>query len=379
MSEDNSISIEGDKRGEGEEELNCDKCGKDIRAKEKYTSKCLYYEYRDEDDDGYFVNVINSAYDEIYCLKCSRHKREFKEIIGEKTGLDGKKTCSSEDKNLGETKKTKLPELLTIKTPKKSFKDIVLPEETIISLKAALMQAKHEKKFMHEWGMKKMFDYGLGTTLNFHGPPGTGKTLAAEIIAKEAGKKFLKVNYSEMISMWCGRTEKNISEAFRKAKEMNAVLFFDEADSIASNRVAVNNATDAYKNSETNVLLQELENFEGTVIFATNMQLTVDPAFERRLSMHVFFGAPDFESRKKLFKLLVPKKMPVAKNVSFDKICRHGLTGGDIKNIIINAGRFALLENKNEISRQNFEKALNQVLSIKNNGLAEENAVGYVG
>jgi len=372
MSEKDSISVEGDRRGEGEEDLNCDKCGKEIKTKEKYASKCLYYEYRDEDDEGYFVNVINSAYDEIYCLKCSRHRREFKEIVDRKAGL-------GEDKSQDKTKKIKVPELLIMKTPAKSFRDIILPEETIFSLKAALTQAKNEKKFMHEWGMKKMFDYGLGTTLNFYGPPGTGKTLAAEIIAKEAGKKFLKVNYSEMISMWIGKTEKNISEAFRQAKENNAVLFFDEADSIASNRVAVNNASDAYKNSETNVLLQELENFEGTVIFATNMQMNVDPAFERRLSMHVFFGAPDFESRKRLFRLLVPKKMPVAKNVFFDKICEPEITGGDIKNIIINAGRYALLENKDEVTQQNFEKALKQVLAIKNNDLAEEETFGYVG
>ena len=52
------------------------------------------------------------------------------------------------------------------------------------------------------------------------------------------GMKLLVVDYAEAESMWIGETPKNIVAAFRAAVEQNAVLFFDEADAIATRRSA---------------------------------------------------------------------------------------------------------------------------------------------
>ena len=73
--------------------------------------------------------------------------------------------------------------------------------------------------------------------LNFYGPPGTGKTRAALGVALQLGKPLYQVDYSAVISKYLGDTAKHIAAAFRQAKEQNAVLFFDEADSLLSRRV----------------------------------------------------------------------------------------------------------------------------------------------
>ena len=54
--------------------------------------------------------------------------------------------------------------------------------------------------------------------------------------AVRVGAQLLVVNYAEVESMWVGETPKNVAAVFRMAVEQNAVLFFDEADAIATRR-----------------------------------------------------------------------------------------------------------------------------------------------
>ena len=104
---------------------------------------------------------------------------------------------------------------------------------------------------------------------------------------------MLKVRYTEVESMWLGETPKNVAAVFRTAREENAVLFFDEADAIASRRsTSVEEGVQREMNTVVNVLLQELERFNGVVIFATNVASNFDPAFERRIRTHVLFEMP---------------------------------------------------------------------------------------
>ena len=110
--------------------------------------------------------------------------------------------------------------------------------------------------------------------------------------------KLLVVDYAEAESMWVGETPKNIAAIFGAAADQNAVLFFDEADAIATRRSS--GATlphDREMNLTVNVLLRELEAFNGIVIFATNLAANFDPAFERRIRTHVLFEMPGVEER----------------------------------------------------------------------------------
>src|SRR6185503_8795532 len=188
---------------------------------------------------------------------------------------------------------------------------------------------------------------GLGLAFNFAGPPGTGKTICAEAIATALGRNLLSVRYAEMESMWAGETPKNVAAVFRMATEENAVLFFDEADAIASRRTT--GAAQAYQresNTVVNVLLKELEAFNGVVIFATNLAVNFDPAFERRIRTHVRFEMPGVDEREKIWRVqLHPLKTPLAPDVNFRVLAeRYEVSGGDIKNAVLKAATMAAAE-----------------------------------
>src|SRR5512138_1672050 len=222
--------------------------------------------------------------------------------------------------------------------PERTFADVILPPATRRTLDDALAQVRNHTLIFGRWGLGERHATGLGLAFNFAGPPGTGKTICAEAIAHSLGMKLLVVDYAELESMWVGETPKNVVGAFRAAVEQNAVLFFDEADGIAGRRsVGANLPHQREGNLTVNVLLRELESFNGIVIFATNLAANFDPAFERRIRTHVRFEMPGVEERERIWKVQIhPGKTPLANDVNFrDLAQRFALSGGDIKNAVL--------------------------------------------
>ncbi|HEV8658099.1 MAG TPA: ATP-binding protein [Thermoanaerobaculia bacterium] len=258
-------------------------------------------------------------------------------------------------------------------TPQRTFADVILPPATRRSLEEALAQVRNHSLIFTRWGLGERHSSGLGLAFNFAGPPGTGKTICAEAIAHSLGMKLLVVDYAEVESMWAGETPKNIVAAFRSAADQRAVLFFDEADSIAGRRstAAVNLPYQREANITVNVLLRELEAFNGVVIFATNLAANFDPAFERRIRAHVRFEMPGVEEREQIWRVQIhPNKTPLAPDVDFRQLAeRFPVSGGDIKNAVIKAASSAAAEAGQERSKQihqtHFERAMADVIAAK--------------
>ncbi len=257
-------------------------------------------------------------------------------------------------------------------TPERTLADVVLPPQTRRTLEHALAQVRNHNLIFGRWGLGERHMAGRGLAFNFAGPPGTGKTICAEAIAHELGMKLLVVDYAQAESMWFGETPKNIVAAFRGAMEQNAVLFFDEADAIATRRsVGAILPHDRESNLTINVLLRELEAFNGIVIFATNLAANFDPAFERRIRTHVLFEMPGMEERARIWELQIhPKKTPLGPDVDFRRLAeRYQVSGGDIKNAVIKAAAAAAAEPGPDlgkrICRRHFESATENVLSAK--------------
>ena len=219
--------------------------------------------------------------------------------------------------------------------------------QTRRTLEQALAQVRHHHLIFDRWGLGDRHTSGRGLAFNFAGQPGTGKTICAEAIAHELGLKLLVVNYAEAESMWFGETPKNIVAIFRAAAEQNAVLLFDEADAIAMRRSSgAGLPHERESNLTVNVLLRELEAFNGIVIFATNLAANFDPAFERRIRAHVLFEIPGPEERARIWELHIhPKKTPLASDVDFRRLAeRYTVSGGDIKNAVLKAATLAAAE-----------------------------------
>jgi SpoVK/Ycf46/Vps4 family AAA+-type ATPase len=256
--------------------------------------------------------------------------------------------------------------------PERTLSEVVLPPQTRRTLDQALAEVRNHTLIFSRWGLGERHTSGRGLAFNFAGPPGTGKTICAEAIAHALGKKLLVVDYAEAESMWLGETPKNIVAAFRAASEQNAVLFFDEADAIATRRsTGAGSAPDRERNLTVNVLLRELETFNGIVIFATNLAANFDRGFERRIRTHVLFEIPGAEERARIWRLQIhPTKTPLGPDVDFKQLAeRYIATGGDIKNAVIKAAAAAAAESGPDLGKQigqhHFESAIQEVLAAK--------------
>lgn len=180
----------------------------------------------------------------------------------------------------------------------------------------------------------------VGLTALFSGSPGTGKTLAARVIAQAAGLELLSVDLSTVVDKYIGETEKKLEALFTDAERSNAVLFFDEADSLFGSRSEVKDARDRYANQEIAYLLQRMEHFDGITVLATNLRGNLDPAFARRLQFIITFPDPDEPTRRRLWEhhlACLPRIDAVDPVDSAGLAKALDLAGGDIRNIVLSA------------------------------------------
>jgi SpoVK/Ycf46/Vps4 family AAA+-type ATPase len=256
--------------------------------------------------------------------------------------------------------------------PRRTFDDVILPPATRRALDQALVHVTSHDLIFTRWGLGDRHPTGLALAFNFAGPPGTGKTICAEAIAHALGRRLLVVRYAEVESMWMGETPKNVAALFRLARDEQAVLLFDEADAIATRRsAAVDHGVIRESNTVVNVLLRELESFNGVVIFATNLAANFDPAFERRIRMHVLFEMPGVVEREQIWRVQVhPTLTPIGDDVDFRALAeRYEASGGDIRNAVLKAAMAAASEPGRDaaktIRQHHFEEGIRDVLAAR--------------
>lgn len=231
--------------------------------------------------------------------------------------------------------------------PRYEWTDLVLPETPITMLKEMVSMCQTRTMVLDTWGLGKKLASGTGISALFSGPPGTGKTLAAQIMANQLGIDLYRIDLSTIVSKYVGETEKNLERIFKEASESNAILFFDEADTIFGKRSEVKDAQDRYANIEVGYLLQKMESYNGVAILATNLRANLDDAFTRRLHFIVNFPFPDEEHRHRIWQVLLPPSMPIEKNIDLKKMAsRFKLAGGNIRNIIVSAAYFAAADGR---------------------------------
>ena len=256
--------------------------------------------------------------------------------------------------------------------PRRTFDDVVLPPATRRALDQALAQVTSHDLIFNRWGLGQRHPTGVALAFNFAGPSGTGKTICAEAIANALGRRLMVVRYAELESMWMGETPKNVAAVFRLARQERAVLFFDEADAIASRRsTSVDHGFQRETNTVVNVLLQELESFNGVVIFATNLAANFDPAFERRIRTHVLFEMPGVDEREQIWRVQMhPTLTPLADDVSFRELAeKYEAAGGDIRNAVLKAALAAASEPLRDthklIHQRHLDEGMRDVIAAK--------------
>jgi SpoVK/Ycf46/Vps4 family AAA+-type ATPase len=265
-----------------------------------------------------------------------------------------------------EEKKESVEETFIPEEPKFSLEEIILPEEVKAQILDVATYAENAHRVFELWGFKRTHKFSRRIGVNLYGAPGTGKTMAAHAIAKELGKKILIVNYADIESKFVGETPKNIHKAFEAAKKSDSILFFDEADAILSKRVTnMTQAVDVSVNQTRSVMLMLMNEYQDFIIFATNFIENFDPAFMRRISIHIKFTLPDEDCRKKLWRMYTPPEVP--NNLDFDELAKKfdSISGSDISNAMLNAAFKAARLKVDELDKNLVFEAVENILAGK--------------
>ena len=289
--------------------------------------------------------------------------------LGKSKAAPTTETKNSDASVKSDTDKKEVDKVFVPEEPKYNFDDIILPPSVLDNIMDAAEYANNSKTVFETWGFNKTHRYSKRIGINLYGPPGTGKTMAAHAIAKHLGRKILVVNYADIESKYVGETPKNIRKAFESAKATNSIIFFDEADAILSKRVTnMTQAVDVSVNQTRSVMLMLMNEYQDFIIFATNFIENFDPAFMRRISVHVKFELPDLECRKRIWANYIPPELP--NNIDIEEISQkfEGISGSDISNAMLNAAFKAARQKADSLNKELvFEAVENIIASNKAN------------
>ena len=165
-------------------------------------------------------------------------------------------------------------------------------------------------EYEHRTELEK-YNLPVANKLFLYGKTGCGKTMTAKALANRLNKKIFIVNLSSIVSSKLGETAKNLASLFQSVKHKQAVLFFDEFDSLGSIRDYDNNDTSEMKRV-VNTILQLMDDFpkDAVLIGATNQIQLIDEAILRRFDLKLEFANPSNEVLEGFYKELLKDYPP---------------------------------------------------------------------
>lgn len=207
-----------------------------------------------------------------------------------------------------------------------------------------------------ESSLLKSVHIPLTNKIIFYGPSGCGKTLAAYVLAGELEKPLLIVNLGAVVSSKLGETSKNITKIFKQGTFENAVIFFDEFDSIG--KIRDYDQDHGEMKRVVNTLLQLFDYLpeDAIVIAATNQLQMIDDALKRRFDLSIKLEHPEEKEINALIDLTIgnrfrfdddtikAKAIELCRGLSYYVIKRTLLTS--IKRTILDKGVSEFIESR---------------------------------
>ena len=204
----------------------------------------------------------------------------------------------------------------------------------------------------------KSKNMSTGITALLYGASGTGKTESVYQLAKKYNRPVFKVEISETKSMWFGESQKLVKKiftdyyTFKKTQKVCPILLFNEADAIIGKRKSAGSSSVSdTENAIQNVLLEELENFDGILFATSNLVTNLDSAFERRFLFKVKFKNPSMVNAAKIWRNKLPN---LSAKEALQLASQFSYSGGEMENI----ARKSVLDEIVFGTKPNFERII---------------------
>ncbi|KAF3575276.1 hypothetical protein F2Q69_00061732 [Brassica cretica] len=287
-----------------------------IHTKNMKLAEDVDLERASKDTHGY-VGADLAALCTEAALQCIREKMDVIDIEDEEIDAEILNSMAVTNEHyltaLGNSNPSALRETV-VEVPNVSWVDIGGLENVKRELQETVQYpVEHPDKF-------EKFGMSPSKGVLFYGPPGCGKTLLAKAIANECQANFISIKGPELLTMWFGESEANVREIFDKARQSApCVLFFDELDSIATQRG--NSVGDAGGAADRRWMVCLLR---SSSTFLSLMRSLVTRSYKSCL-----------------------RKSPVAKDVDLRALAKYtrGFSGADITEICQRSCKYAIREN----------------------------------
>ena len=175
-----------------------------------------------------------------------------------------------------------------------------------------------------------------GLTLLFHGGPGSGKSEMVLQICRKTKRPLMKIDVTDFQSKWVGESERKLKQIFTDYKtacerlEVAPILFLNECDQVIGKRVGIRNSVDQMSNALQNILLEQMEQFDGIMIGTTNLTKNMDEAFERRWAMKFEFESPNELAKISIWKSAIKG---LRQKEAIELVKKFDFTPGEINNV----------------------------------------------
>lgn len=329
------------------------------------------------DSLAYLFDDRHEAYNEIHPLEAGRHillRKRILEFAGKEEFLNRtsfKLTAKARGKLL---KGFSLPKqeapMVTIKANSIVEKTLFFNNEVGRQIEDLSELLDVEKLTAIQTRLK---EHGrrTGFACLFYGAPGTGKTESVLQLARKTGRDIMQVDMSEIKSKWVGESEQNIKAVFDnyrslcKACDKTPILLFNEADAILGMRMGkALRAVDKMENAIQNIVLQEMETLDGIMIATTNLEQSLDSAFERRFIYKVRFDRPDIGQRKKIWLSMLPT---LSDDMALQLATLYDFSGGQIENIVRKCDVESILYGESSVDADKIQRFCQEETILKNN------------
>lgn len=185
-----------------------------------------------------------------------------------------------------------------INNPDISINDIILSEESKKKLNQIILEYNQSERLAQFNGLQPI------KKIILEWDSWCGKTTTALAIANSLKKTIIIVNLTEIISSRLGETSKNLNKVINYALDHNAIIFFDEFDSISKHRTDDKELWEMKRLVNSIIQILDFQAEELLIIAATNNISQIDQAILRRFEETLHFRKPNSEEIEKYIHMI---------------------------------------------------------------------------